>query len=218
MNMERIQEEFESWVRTGQFPELNEAVLKKLPDGNYASQITHASWMAWKGANQCGVAHGPVVEEIKKRLDAATRDTGLRWAYESCGGKGDGSNVVGTMFHPDDLNAKRPLLGRCDPIYDEAKREFKDYYRDEEVAEIGHRTRNANAVAEFISHAPTDMDALLTQVSVLRSVLEGLVEVVPEPPERNCSCHVAPPCGDCVMWGGLREALENARTILKETE
>lgn len=25
------------------------------------------------------------------------------------------------------------------------------------------------------------------------------------PPERNCSCHILPPCSDCVDYGGERE-------------
>lgn len=108
------------------------------------------------------------IEEIRKRLNDATSNTGFVWAYESCGEKGDGSNVVGTMFHPDDEDAEHPLLGRCDPIYDEDKHEFRDYYRDEEVAEIEHRNRNSGAVAEFISHAPTDIDGLLSEVLRLR--------------------------------------------------
>lgn len=101
------------------------------------------------------------LEAIRKRLAAATQDTGLRWAYESCGEKGDGSNVIGVMFHPDDQDAKNPLQGRCDPIYDEEAREFRDYYRDEEVAEVEHRNRRSGAIAEFICHAPADIEYLL---------------------------------------------------------
>lgn len=111
---------------------------------------------------------------IKKRLAEATVDTALAWGYESCGEKGDGSNVIGVLFHPDDENAESPLLGRCDPIYDEETDEFRDYYQYELIAEVEHRTRSAGAVAEFISHAPTDIFALLAEVECLRKSLQDI--------------------------------------------
>jgi hypothetical protein len=33
-------------------------------------------------------------------------------------------------------------------------------------------------------------------------------------PERNCSCHISPPCNDCVDHGGLREIVENLNEAL----
>jgi hypothetical protein len=51
--------------------------------------------------------------------------------------------------------------------------------------------------------------------AALRAALELLVERADLAPARNCSCHLAPPCGDCVEWGGLREGLEEARAALK---
>lgn len=39
--------------------------------------------------------------------------------------------------------------------------------------------------------------------------------VVPEP---NCSCHIAPPCSDCVNYGHLRDLVGEARIILTEIE
>lgn len=60
---------------------------------------------------------------------------------------------------------------------------------------------------------------LTCQRDEYKAVLENLLEVVDEPPERNCSCHIAPPCNYCVNWSGLREALSDARTAAKrETE
>jgi hypothetical protein len=34
-------------------------------------------------------------------------------------------------------------------------------------------------------------------------------------PDRNCSCHLAPPCSDCETWSFAREARETARELLK---
>lgn len=36
-----------------------------------------------------------------------------------------------------------------------------------------------------------------------------LNDYVADPPERNCSCHICPPCCDCVDWADLREIKEN---------
>ena len=43
---------------------------------------------------------------------------------------------------------------------------------------------------------------------VLMVAIESLVENVDRPPYANCSCHISPPCSDCVDYGGLREAFE----------
>ena len=53
-----------------------------------------------------------------------------------------------------------------------------------------------------------DREALLEQL------LRDLLEMTPEPPEKNCSCHLAPPCSDCVDWSGLRELIEQAERVL----
>ena len=49
----------------------------------------------------------------------------------------------------------------------------------------------------------------------LRSSLEMLLEYVPAPPDRNCSCHISPPCHDCIEYGGLREAIEEAQAAIE---
>lgn len=51
----------------------------------------------------------------------------------------------------------------------------------------------------------------------LRSHLESLLELI-DVPEANCSCHVAPPCGDCVEHGAMREAVVAARIALEELD
>jgi hypothetical protein len=51
--------------------------------------------------------------------------------------------------------------------------------------------------------------------------LEDLMEATGRPPERNCSCHISPPCPDCIDYWDWREALENAdsaRALAKATE
>ena len=48
----------------------------------------------------------------------------------------------------------------------------------------------------------------------LASLLESALAIIGEPPERNCSCHLSPPCNDCVDHNFTREMLENARDAL----
>lgn len=49
-----------------------------------------------------------------------------------------------------------------------------------------------------------------------RAVMAETVEVLQdfvgndETPEPNCSCHLCPPCGDCVDHGWMRELMKNA--------
>lgn len=60
-----------------------------------------------------------------------------------------------------------------------------------------------------------ERDELKRQLAECKGLLSNLMEVVEEPPESNCSCHISPPCSDCVEWSGLREALSEARTAIK---
>lgn len=54
----------------------------------------------------------------------------------------------------------------------------------------------------------------MSREASLEAALERLLEVTEHPPARNCSCHLAPPCSDCVDWGGLREAIADAETAM----
>jgi hypothetical protein len=58
--------------------------------------------------------------------------------------------------------------------------------------------------------------AAQTREKVLRDALELLVESVGRPPDGNCSCHISPPCNDCVDYGGLREAFESVDVALAQ--
>jgi hypothetical protein len=52
----------------------------------------------------------------------------------------------------------------------------------------------------------------------LRELLSHAMEVIAPPPERNCSCHISPPCSDCVEWDGLREWFERANALLAKLD
>ena len=52
---------------------------------------------------------------------------------------------------------------------------------------------------------------------ILLEALQGLVEEV-YVPDGNCSCHISPPCSDCVENSCLRERLENAKDAIAKTK
>lgn len=59
---------------------------------------------------------------------------------------------------------------------------------------------------------------LIAAAPDLMSALCEMLEMTDEPPERNCSCHINPPCGDCVDNSGLRSARKMARAALAKAE
>jgi hypothetical protein len=52
----------------------------------------------------------------------------------------------------------------------------------------------------------------------LLAALELILEMMDLPPDRNCSCHISPPCNDCVDYSGIREAIKRAEKVLAEVK
>lgn len=98
------------------------------------------------------------------------------YCIESCGEKGDGSNIVGVAFHPDDRDAETPLTGWLEEADTEGN--FVEYYRDEQVAEFEHRNRNANRDAEFLMLAYNNFPELLRRADVHSDLLDALKEML----------------------------------------
>ena len=48
----------------------------------------------------------------------------------------------------------------------------------------------------------------------LLEALESLLEMTGEPPDWNCTCHLTPPCIDCVDYSGWRNAFKFATSVL----
>ena len=61
--------------------------------------------------------------------------------------------------------------------------------------------------AAFIVRACNSHDALV-------EALKALLDNADTPPEPNCSCHIYTPCSDCVVYGGIREAIDLAEGAL----
>lgn len=58
---------------------------------------------------------------------------------------------------------------------------------------------------------------LIAAAPEMLSMLKWLEEITVYP-ERNCSCHLSPPCNDCVEYGAIREAMENTRALIAKAE
>jgi Zn finger protein HypA/HybF involved in hydrogenase expression len=62
----------------------------------------------------------------------------------------------------------------------------------------------------------------MTKDEALKLALEALEDLRDQtetPPDGNCSCHIAPPCADCVDYSGIRYAIKQATkaiTAIKE--
>lgn len=110
--------------------------------------------------------------EIEARYTKATEGP---WAYESLGEKGDGSDIIGVIFGPDDEECETPLSGELSS-YD-SDGEPVDYYYDEMVAECSHRNRRPHADSQFIAHARSDIPALVAEVRRLRALVDVEQEV-----------------------------------------
>lgn len=48
----------------------------------------------------------------------------------------------------------------------------------------------------------------------LHNALDLLLYNTDPPPLEACDCHINPPCSDCTMYGGLREAIYQAKQAL----
>ena len=73
--------------------------------------------------------------------------------------------------------------------------------------------------ARFVAAAnPAAILELIRQRDAAIGGLELFMEVIDPPPERNCSCHISPPCNDCVENSGLREAFEYAEGVINNAE
>lgn len=75
-----------------------------------------------------------------------------------------------------------------------------------------------------IGNAATAIQTLRTELTDTKARLAEAVEAVKilmemsEPPERNCSCHISPPCGWCIEYAGITEAYEYAASFLAKQE
>ncbi len=100
-------------------------------------------------------------------------------------------------------------IGECDGIAcrDETIKwlEGKEARLAAKLAEV---EKERDALKAKLEHA----DARIRR---LEACIEDFLELT-EVPDANCSCHLAPPCGDCVEYGSIREVRALANALLKE--
>ena len=104
----------------------------------------------------------------------------------------------------------------------EAERANLRHYKHEVVET--HMTNEADALARAEA-AEAERDALRAELAEAGSQLEAMIDAFEEYvalPDKNCSCHIAPPCGDCETYSFARETVSEARAFLarhqKETD
>lgn len=70
-------------------------------------------------------------------------------------------------------------------------------------------TANVNLMAETRNALP----ALLAVVEAAEELSDN-----DDTPEPNCSCHLCPPCNDCVTYAGKREIMATMKAALRALE
>ena len=103
---------------------------------------------------------------------------------------------------------------RTNPNYDSEEPEGAEYIRaDIHEAEIDvtqTALRLMNKTAEIMNK---EIDALKAELALAKELLDRWYNDS-DIPDSNCSCHISPPCGDCVNWGGLRETASETKKLL----
>ena len=56
----------------------------------------------------------------------------------------------------------------------------------------------------------------MMRVGPLLELMEELLDSLPVAPDPNCSCHIHPPCGDCVDFTMLRDLRERTEDTINE--
>ena len=69
--------------------------------------------------------------------------------------------------------------------------------------------QEASDDSELLSSANRALAEQLRLSNTFRLALQALLELQ-NVPDKNCSCHISPPCNDCVEFDALREAIEDA--------
>ena len=82
------------------------------------------------------------------------------------------------------------------------------------TATLASYARDVATLERERDEARAEAERLRKYAQSLAAAVEGFIENVARPPEQNCSCHLSPPCDDCVDYASLREAFEFADAAL----
>ena len=93
---------------------------------------------------------------------------------------------------------------------------------DAEREEVASRNNDVAEREVKLARVEKERDALKAKLEYADARLRRLEACIEEfldhteVPDANCSCHLAPPCGDCVEYGSIREVRALANALLKE--
>ncbi len=124
-------------------------------------------------ADQTKEALAEVQHELDEIGRLAEKATPGPWCIESVGEKGDGSNMIGVAYAPEDIKCERPLTGWLRAFTD-AGVEI-DYYRDTLVCVVDHSEQNQNHNAAYI--AACSPERILALLSHIKSLEAGAAEL-----------------------------------------
>jgi hypothetical protein len=85
---------------------------------------------------------------------------------------------------------------------------------NDKIDELNNRINELTNRNSYINHK---YEALKTKLLNFKNTLEDIVDNTPIP-EVNCSCHICPPCYDCVENGATRENIEKIKQFIKFIE
>lgn len=119
----------------------------------------------------------------------------------------DGLPKVSFTLMPDDANRFMAFMEECNGYMKQRDTAWKELRQIREAIKANPEESTFDEVVKVVSQR----DGLL-------EALKGVIEYVDRPPLRSCSCHINPPCSDCVDWSHLREVLDYADKIIEKAE
>lgn len=126
------------------------------------------------------------------------------------------SAELSERFGPQPAVAQEPV-GKGETLRESLFREFP-LLEDHGLDEVEHHCEWNIQQERKRLHALLNKPPAVAVNQQLFSALQLFIDTVEEPPEANCSCHIAPPCGDCVNYSQLREAFEEGRAAISAAE
>lgn len=87
----------------------------------------------------------------------------------------------------------------------------------EVIAEaLRHATREVRPADAACGRLRTFLREVPTAMTRMADLMEDLMDNI-DIPERNCSCHLSPPCSDCVDFGCLRHTVAACKAAIVQT-
>lgn len=100
------------------------------------------------------------------------------------------------------------------PLFDKMNAEIQklrqDSIRINDLEDALHQSQNA------VRDGLTNEVELTRGIRKAKCIIEDLLELVDTPPDINCSCHILPPCDDCVLHTRTREVIHDANSFFSE--